>query len=402
MTEPHTHVGVAPFGAPMRAHWGLDPDTSYLNHGTVGATPLRVLAAQQAIRDAIEWQPSRFLLRELAEIAVEPRDSASRMRVAAAAVAQFIGADGADLVFVDNVTSGINAVLRSLEFEAGDEILVSDLGYGAITNAASYVARRSGATVRTVALPLPAADAFAEAYGAALGERTKLAIVDHITSESALILPVQDIAARCHARGVPVLVDGAHAPGAIALDVPALGVDWYAANLHKWAYSPRSCGFLWAAPERQAELHPPVISWGLDQGWTTEFDWTGTRDPSPYLAAPDGIALQREFGLQALRDHNHDLAWAAARMLSARFETELATPESMIGTMATVALPQSLGTAREHAVALRNALLLEERIEVQMHAARGRLWARVSAQAYNEMAEYVRLAEAVLARVGTR
>ncbi len=401
VTAPHMHLGVTPFGRAMHVHWGLDPDTSYLNHGTVGATPLRVLAAQQAIRDAIEWQPSRFLLRELAEIAVEPRDSASRMRIAAAAVARFIGAQRADLVFVDNVTSGINAVLRSLEFETGDEILVSDLGYGAITNAASYVARRSGATVRTVALPLPAAgaDAIAQAYAAALGPHTKLAIVDHITSESALILPVQDIAARCHARGVPVLVDGAHAPGAIALDVPALGADWYAANLHKWAYSPRSCGFLWAAPERQAELHPPVISWGLDQGWTAEFDWTGTRDPSPYLAAPDGIALQREFGLEALRAYNHDLAWAAARMLSARFETELGTPESMIGTMATVALPQSLGTAREHAVALRNALLLEDRIEVQMHAARGRLWARVSAQIYNEMAEYERLAEAILARV---
>lgn len=401
MSAPVVNTGAVRFGAGMRAHWRLDPDVSYLNHGTVGATPLRVLAAQQEIRDLIEWQPSRFLLRELAEIAVEPLQSASRMRQAASVVAEFIGARGEDLVFVDNVTSGINAVLRSLEFEDGDEILVSDLGYGAITNAATYVARRRGARVRAVELPFPAAgaDAIVAAYAAALTPRTKLAIVDHITSESALVLPVRDIAARCHARGVPVLVDGAHAPGAIALDVPALGVDWYAANLHKWAWSPRSCGFLWAKPERQAGLHPPVISWGLDQGWIAEFDWVGTRDPSPYLAAPDGIALQREFGLEALRAHNHELAWTAARMMSTSFGTEFATPESMIGTMATVALPASLGTAPEHAVALRNALLLEDRIEVQMHAARGRLWARVSAQVYNEIAEYERLAEAVLARV---
>ncbi len=401
MTAPISNAGSTRFGAAMRAHWALDPDISYLNHGTVGAVPRRVLAAQQAIRDAIEWQPSKFLLRELSEIAVEPIVTSSRMRVAASAVAEFVGAVGGDLVFVDNVTSGLNAVLRSLEFDAGDEILVSDIGYGAITNAALYVARRCGATVRAVELPEPKAGAraIAEAYAGAIGPHTKLAIVDHITSETALILPVQDIAARCHARGVPVLVDGAHAPGAIALDVPALGVDWYAANLHKWAWSPRSCGFLWARPEHQAGLHPPVISWGLDQGWTVEFDWVGTRDPSPYLAAPDGIALQREFGLDALRAYNHQLAWGAARLLSARFGTEFVTPESMIGTMATVALPESLGSTREQATALRNALLLEDRIEVQMHEAHGRLWVRVSAQVYNEMAEYERLAEAVMKRM---
>ena len=400
MTAPHVPHDTTHFGRAMRAQWGLDPAVTYLNHGTVGAPPLRVLAAQQAIRDAIERQPSRYLLRELAQIAVETQAATPRMRVAAAAVGEFVGARGADLVFVDNVTSGINAVLRSLEFEAGDEILVTDLGYGAVTNTASYVARRCGASVRTVELPLPAAGAgaIADAYVAALGPRTRLAIVDHITSESALILPVLEIAARCHTRGVPVLVDGAHAPGAIALDVPALGADWYAANLHKWAFSPRSCGFLWAAAERQAEIHPPVISWGLDQGWTAEFDWVGTRDPSAYLAAPEGIAFQREFGLEALRAYNHALAWEAARMLSARFGTAPGVPEAMVGTMATIPLPQALGSLSEHAVALRNALLFEDGIEVQMHVARGQLCVRISAQIYNELADYERLADAVLAR----
>jgi len=400
MTTTPSPLDTTRFGRAMRAHWALDPAVTYLNHGTVGAPPRRVLAAQQAIRDAVERQPAQYLIRELTEITIGAPAGIPRMRAAAAAVAEFLGARGQDLVFVDNVTTGINGVLRSLEFEAGDEILVSDLGYGAIVNAANYVARRAGASVRTVVLPAdPASEgAITEAYVAALGPRTRLAIIDHITAETALILPVRDIVARCHARGVPVLVDGAHAPGAIALDVPALGADWYSANLHKWAYSPRSCGFLWAAPERQAELHPTVISWGLDKGWTAEFDLVGTRDPSAHLAAPEGIAFQRELGIDALRAYNHVLAWDAARMLSTRFGTPLVMPESMVGTMATVAAPETVGSSYEHAVALRNALLFEDGIEVQVHAIRGRVWLRISAQIYNEMEEYERLADRVLAR----
>jgi isopenicillin-N epimerase len=223
-------------------------------------------------------------------------------------------------------------------------------------------------------------------------------VVDHITSETALLLPLAEIAARCRARGVPVLADGAHAPGAIALDIPVLGVDWYVANLHKWAWAPRSSGILWAPLGRQAGLHPPVISWGLDQGFTAEFDLVGTRDPSAHLAAPAAIAFLRELGFDAVRAHNHALAWSAAKLLAARWGTELPMPESMVATMATVPLPAGLGATREDAARLRDALLFEDRIEVQLHAARGRLWVRVSAQVYNEMADYERLAEAVTRR----
>jgi isopenicillin-N epimerase len=242
-------------------------------------------------------------------------------------------------------------------------------------------------------------EAAVEAIAAALGPRTRLAIVDHVTSQSALVLPVAAIAARCHAAGVPVLVDGAHVPGAFALDIPSLGVDWYGANLHKWAWTPRSAGILWAAPDRRANLHAPVWSWGAEAGFPAEFDWVGTRDPSCWLAAPGAIALLREVGLEAVFAHNHALAWHAAQRLGERFGSGPPAPEGMIGTMATVALPESAGTTPEAASALRDALLFDDRIEVQLHAWRERLWVRVSAQVYVEEADIERLADAVLARV---
>ena len=389
------------FGRAMRELWALDPSIVYLNHGTVGAPPRPVLTAQQAIRDEIERQPARFLLRELADIGDGMRREARpRLRLAAERVAEFVGARGEDLVFTDNATTGANAVLRSVALEPGDEILVTDFTYGAIVNAARYAAERAGAAVRQAAMPYPLGPESAlEAIEAARTPRTRLLVVDHVTSESALVLPVRSIAERFHAHGIPVLVDGAHAPGAIDLDVPALGVDWYAANLHKWAWAPRSCGFLWAAKERQAALHPAVISWGFGKGFTHEFDWVGTRDPSPWLAAPAALDLLRQIGWDEVRAYDHRLAWEGARSLANAWGTRFETPESMIGTMATVPLPERLGSAPEEALRLRGALFDEDRIEVQLHAWRGRLWARISAQIYNEMADVERLAEAVSARL---
>ncbi|MGE5176177.1 MAG: aminotransferase class V-fold PLP-dependent enzyme [Hyphomicrobiales bacterium] len=391
------------FGRALLPEWGLDPEIAYLNHGTVGAAPLRVLRAAERIRLEVERQPARFLLRELAAIRVGgPRATPPRLRTAAAQVGAFLGAAGDHVAFVDNATTGVNAVLRSLPLQEGDEIVRLDHGYGSVGLIAGYVARERGAAVRTVTVPFPeiAPDALLDALDRALGPRTRIAVLDHVTSESALVLPIAAMTARCRARGVPVLVDGAHAPGAIALDIPSIGADWYAANLHKWAWSPRSCGILWAAPERQAGLHPAVISWGLDQGFTTEFDWVGTRDPAPFLAAPEGIEAMRAIGVEAVRRHNHDLAWSAAKLLAERWETRFTTPEPAIGCMATLALPERAGHTAEDAARLRDRLLERDRIEVQLHAWGGRLWVRISAQVYNETADYERLAEAVLARSG--
>ncbi|MBI1744933.1 aminotransferase class V-fold PLP-dependent enzyme [Candidatus Acetothermia bacterium] len=385
----------------MLNEWLLDPEITYLNHGTVGATPRRVLAAQQAIRDEIERQPSRYLLRELVGLLNLPEGVPLRLRAAAEVIANFVGAQGRDLVFVDNATTGANAVLRSLDLKKSDEILITDLAYGAVANIAAFVARERGAHVNTVRMPYPVDNprVLVDTIANALNSRTRIAIIDHITSESALILPLAEIAACCHQKGVLVLADGAHAPGILPLDIPALGVDWYIANLHKWAYAPRSSGFLWATPERQSSLHPPVISWGLDKGFTAEFDWVGTRDPSPYLAAPEGLAFMRDLGVEAVRTYNHKLAWKTAQMLSQHWDTKLDANEAMVGSMVTLPLPERLGSAREDAFRLRDALLYEDRIEVQIHAWRGHLWVRISAQIYNEMVDFERLAAAVAARV---
>lgn len=362
-----------------------------------------MLAAQQVIRDEIERQPSRYLLRELSSVIVGvPHPVPPRLRAAADRVASFVGARGQDLVFVDNATTGINAVLRSFDLREGDEVLVTDHAYGAIANAAAFHAREKKASVRTVELPPPSRgrSAFAEQVGAAIGPRTRLAVIDHVTSESALVLPIEEIIARCHEQKVAVVVDGAHAPGALELDVPSIGADWYVGNLHKWAYAPRSCAFLWAAPDRQENLHPTVISWGLGKGFAAEFDWVGTRDPSAYLAAPAAIAFMEELGIEAARAYNHALAWEGARLLCARWNTALELDEAMVGTMATVSLPARTGSTKEDAARLRDALLEEDRIEVQLHAWRERLWVRISMQIYNELGDVERLAAAVGARTG--
>ena len=389
------------FGRSMLAHWPLDPEITYLNHGTVGVTPRRVMAAQQTIREEIERQPSRFILRELTAI-TSGRSSVPvpRLRQAADIVAPFVGAEGHDFVFTDNTTTGANAVLQSFPLQPGDEILVTDFGYGGVTNAAKFAAKRRGASVRTATMPYPirsAADLI-DTYAAAVGPNTRLAIVDHIAAQSALLFPLAAIAARLRALGVAVLADGAHAPGAIPLDLPALGVDWYVGNLHKWMWVPRSSGFLWAAPDRQNDLHPVVASWGLDAGFTTAFDGPGTRDPSAHLAAPSALAFMRELGVDAVQAYNHTLAWEGAHRLAAAWRTRFDVPESMVGTMATVPLPEPFGRTRAEAVALRDGLLFDDGIEAPIHAYRDRLWVRISAQVYNDMSDIDRLASAVLGR----
>jgi isopenicillin-N epimerase len=389
------------FGRHLLDRWMLDPAVTYLNHGTVGAVPRQVLAVQQAIREEMERQPSRFLLREVFPLVGVPRPEANRMRQAAAAVGAFIGSRRDDLVFVDNATAGVNAVLRSLTFEAGDEILVTDHSYPTTGSLAAFVAARAGAHVRTVHVPYPRFDrtALVERLAAAITPHTRIAVIDHVTSESALIFPLAELAAVCRSRGVPVLVDGAHAPGMLPLDVPDIGVDWYVANLHKWAHAPRSCGVLWAHPDRQAGLHPPVISWGLDHGFTAEFDWVGTRDPTPWLAAPAGIAFMEDLGVAAARQYNHDLAWRAAQELTGRWGTTLERDETSVGSMVTVPLPEPLGSSADAASQLRDRLLHDDRIEIQIYGGHGRLWARISAQVYNDWTDMDRLGTAIERRV---
>jgi len=367
-----------------RDDWLLDPDVAFLNHGSFGATPRPVLAEQDRWRILMERHPTHFMSEELPPA----------LRAAAARLAAFVGARADDLVFVENATAGCNAVLRSLRFAPGDEILVTDHGYPAVRKAAEYVVARAGACVVEAAVPFPLEDAaqVVSAVAARLGPRTRLAIFDHVTSPTAIIFPVRELTALCRAAGVPVLVDGAHAPGMLSLDVPAIGADWYTGNCHKWLMAPKGSAFLWVAPDRQADTHPLVISHGFGDGFTAEFDWVGTRDPSAWLAVPAAIDFHERLGGARLRERNAALAREQGTLLARAWNTERGAPDALTGSMAAVRLPLREAATAERALKLRRKLFAEHRIEVPVSPFAGALWARISAHAYNRPEDYARLA----------
>jgi isopenicillin-N epimerase len=373
-------------GAAIRHEWHLDPRWLTVNHGSFGATPKTVLAAQDEWRRRLEEQPSRFMRRVLPEA----------LRNAASRLAAFVGGQGKDLAFVENATVGCNAVLRSLRLAPGDEILMLSHVYGAVRNTIRFVAERSGAQIveAVVPFPNPTADAIVANLASAITKRTRIAVLDHITSASALVLPIDRMIAACHAESVPVLIDGAHGPGQVSLDLPASGVDWYVGNCHKWLNAPKGCAFLWARSDRQEDLHPVTISHGFGQGFLAEFDWTGTRDPSAVLAVDAAIDFHYRLGGAALRARNIALAAEATALVAARLGTEAGATGPLAGSMGLVRLPVGGPAILERAKALRERML-DHDTDVPIHAQADALWLRLSAQAYNEIGDYEKLAEIV-------
>jgi isopenicillin-N epimerase len=368
-----------------RSEWLLDPDVTFLNHGSFGATPCAVLAEQDRWRARMERHPTGFMTYDLPEA----------LRAAARRLAAFVGAADRDLVFVENATLGCNLVLNAFPLKAGDEILLTDHCYPAIRKAAEHVASRAGARVIEATMPLPFGDCgtIVAAVSSRCGSRTRLAILDHVTSPTAVVCPIHELTALCRSSGAAVLVDGAHAPGMLALDIPAIGADWYVGNCHKWLMAPKGSGFLWTSPARQAETHPLVISHGYGQGFTAQFDWTGTRDPSAWLAVPAAIDFHMRLGGPSLRARNTALARDAANLLVQRWRSERAAPDPLTGSMAAVRLPACGAATPRRALELRRLLFDRHRIEVAINPFGGALWVRISAQAYNELTDYQRLAQ---------
>jgi isopenicillin-N epimerase len=380
MAIPASALGVA-----VRHEWSLDPHFLTVNHGSFGATPRTVLAAQDEWRRRLEAQPTRFLVQELP----------TALRQAAAQLAAFVGAAAEELAFVVNATTGCNAVLRSLRLAPGDEILHLGHVYGAVRNTIEHVAERSGARVVRAGLdfPRPDAPAILESLSRALSRRTRLAVLDHIASASALVLPIRDMVRLCQSAGVPVLVDGAHGPGQVALDLAVLGADWYVGNCHKWLMAPKGCAFLHARADRQTDLHPVTISHGFRQGFVSEFDWTGTADPSAFLAVTEALAFFDRLGGAGLMSRNAALAAEGAALLATRLGTEVGARPEMAGAMGLVRLPLSLPQPAivTDAARVRQALLAAG-TDAPVSAIDGALWLRVSAAAYNDISDYERLA----------
>lgn len=382
-----------------RSPWLLDPAVTFLNHGSFGGCPGPVLDEQTRLRAEMERRPIEWLARE--------RDLDPKLDRAREALAAVVGGDARDLVFVPNATTAVNAVLRSAHFEPGDDLVFTDHGYNACNNVVRFVCERSGAVPVIAELPFPLASPaeIVQAIERALTPRTRLLLIDHVTSATGLVLPIEDIVRLCRERGVRVLVDGAHAPGMVPLDLGALGADYYTANAHKWLCAPKGCAFLHVRSELQEEVRPTVISHGANtpcegrSRFETEFGWPGTHDPTPYLTLPfaiEWLASQDPNGLDGVRQRNRDLALAAREFLCEALEVEAPAPSEMIGALVTLPLPD--GPPPEGGLDAQHRQLFEQHaIEVPIvHWPRpGKRWVRISAQLHNDLDDYRALARAL-------
>ncbi len=389
-----------PSPATFATHWDLDPEVVFLNHGSFGACPRVVLQHQHELRQRLEREPVRFFAREL-----EGLLDAARHELAA-----LVGTPADDLAFVPNATTGVNTVLRSLAFAPGDELLVTDHEYNACRNALEFVAARGGARIVTVSIPVPvpSAQAVHDAVLAAVTARTKLLLIDHVTSPTGLVLPIETIVPALAARGIDTLVDGAHAPGMLPLDLTGLGVAYYTGNCHKWLCTPKGSALLFVRRDRQDCIRPLAISHGANSQrrdrsrFRLEFAFTGTDDPTPFLCVPPAIRFLSGLlpgGLPALQQHNRDLARRGRELLCQRLGSSPIAPAAMLGSLASVVLPPTTDAPiAPHGLDPLQVLLFERhRIEVPVMR-----WPqpplrllRISPQIYNSMEQYEYLAQAL-------
>lgn len=381
------------------AQWQLDPEVVFLNHGSFGACPLPVLEAQTRLRQRMEHQPVRFLHRELE----------AELDAVRAELGNFLHVDAAGLCLVKNATTGVNTVLRSLTFKAGDRILVTDHAYNACRNALEFVAQRSGAKIDLVPIPFPLTSAteVSGAILAAASNRTRLALIDHVTSPTGLVLPIAEIVDRLKRCHIETLVDGAHAPGMLDLDLEQLGAAYYTGNCHKWLCSPKGSAFLHVRADLRQGIRPLVISHGANSPrqdrnrFLLESGWTGTDDPTALLCIPVAIRCMASLckgGWAELRNRNRTMVLAGRKLLCAALEIPEPCPESMIGSLASLPLPeQAPGAGPRYEDPLQVALREKHGIEVPVIPwpdSPARLL-RISAQIYNAPWQYQQLAQAL-------
>lgn len=384
--------------------WSLDPTVTFLNHGSYGACPLPVLEVQQKLRSQLERQPLRFFMREYEEL----------LDAARSQLATFVGADADELAFVPNATTGVNAVLRSLWFTSDDELLTTNQEYNACRNALNFVAKHTGAkvVVATVPFPLQSPDRVVEAVMERVSPKTRLVLIDHVTSQTGLIFPIQQLVSELAARGVDTLVDGAHAPGMVSLNLHEIGATYYTGNCHKWLCAPKGAGFLYVRRDKQSAIRPLTISHGANSRRTDksrfqlEFDWMGTDDPTAYLCVPEAINFLGSLlpgGWFELMEKNRSLALLARQLLCEAFDVSPPCPDQMIGSMAVVPLPEKLSLSeqprrtREWPL-LQDILFDRFNIEVPIvpwHEPFQQM-VRVSAQLYNTPEQYKYLAKGLL------
>ena len=368
--------------------WRLDSSVTYVNHGSFGACPAAVLEVQSALRLEMEREPVDFLVAALP----------GRLNDARRALSAFLGAAPEDLAFVPNATTGVNAVLRSLEFKPEDELLLTNHTYAACRKTAEFVARQTGVRVVVANLPFPCAgdDEIVSRVLEHVSPRTRLALLDHVTSPTALILPIARLVRELRDRGIDTLVDGAHAPGMVPLGLSELGAAYYTGNAHKWLCAPKGAAFLHARPELQNGLHPGVISHGYAMGFQAEFDWTGTCDPTPWLCIPEALRYIGSLlpgGWRQVMSANRTLALQARALLLEACDADAPCPDSMIGSMASIPLPPAAPGSAAHRLDCTglHAWFRERGVETWLYPHPVPLL-RISAQLYNDLDQFKKLA----------
>jgi len=385
----------------IRRYWSLDPAITFLNHGSFGACPTPVLEYQANLRARMERQPVQFFVRDLEGMLDDAR----------AGLGRFIGTPAQDLAWVPNATTAVNSVLRSLPLRRGDELLTTDHEYNACRNVLEFVAGQSSASVVVAKLPFPLAhpQEVVDAVMSRVTDRTRIALLDHVTSQTGLVLPIEALVAALRERGVETLVDGAHAPGMLPIDVAAIGAGWYTGNCHKWICAPKGAGFLHTRPDLQSQTRPAIISHGANSPRTDrsryliEFDWTGTDDPTPMLCVPEAIRFMGGLmagGWEAIRSNNHQLALRGRDVLCRALDLEPPCPDEMIGSLASLPLPDGGGEVSNsplYADPLQDELLDQFDIEVPVipWPASPRRLIRISGQVYNRDGDYEKLGRAL-------
>lgn len=373
--------------AEIARQWSFAPGVTFLNHGSFGAPPAEVLAERQRLLTQLSQDPVDFLQRFL-----QPALADVRARLGA-----FLGANPERLAFVDNATVGMNAVARSIPLSAGDEVLLTDHEYGAVTRLWQRTCDRSGARLVIAPLPVPATDATAwvDSIFAAANERTRILVVSHVSSPTALILPVERICRRARSLGLPVCVDGPHALVSVPFELDSLDCDYYTASCHKWLLAPVGAGFLYVHPRAQGSIQPAIESWGLSYGqppsWRDEFNWSGTRDATSVLSIPAAIDFLERVGAQAFRDRSHHLARQAREQITDWTGLSPLSPDdtAWYASMAALPLPPGEGPP------LQDALWQRHRIEVPIFEWQGQRLVRVSCQMYTSPSDIERLVAAL-------
>lgn len=392
---------MSPHYSSISQHWQLDEKMTFLNHGSFGATPTKILEKQNELRKQAEAELVRFYIREMEDLWDQAR----------IATADFLGSKHYNLVFVKNTTMGVNTIMNSLQFKEGDELLTTSQAYGACLNMLKWHCERYklNLVIADTPFPLKNEDEIVEAIEKKITSKTKFALIDHITSPTGIIFPVEKITRLLQSKGVEVLIDGAHAPGMIDLDLEKLNADYYVGNCHKWICSPKGSAILWVREDHHHKISPMQISHSYDKPverkllWAKSFFWPGTDDYTSYLCLPESIKFMSEIypgGWNELRKNNRDLTLKGRKLLSEKLEVDLPAPENMIGHLGTIILGETQVPPHGFNVItpLQEELFSKYKIEVPVFVYprnAPKLCLRIACQAYNDISQIEYLAESV-------